>query len=319
MNDQHSNQAFSTLARSGFPTIGILGYGNIGRALGQRLADSGRKVIVHDRNLARIQRELPDNITVSYHIAGLAECDVVFTCLPDDVAVDSVTTGPGGLFGVLRKGAVHISTSTVSPTLSRQLAAGHLRAGQTFLVAAILGNPDIVRTGQAFLLTGGREDVQQALTPLLQQVAQRIFHVADDSGMASLMKLACNTLTGVTLQSMGEMIALLSKAGIDRQQVFDILTNSMFDGRVHRFYGGKIVNDGHLAPGMAATLALKDFALAMAEAEQRQVPMPLAGMVHARLMKLQADGLGALDWSVLGAVAAQDAGLEVKLPARQRS
>src|SRR3546814_16029475 len=86
---------------------------------------------------------------------------------------------------------------------------------QGFLVTAILGNPDIVHSGQAFVLAGGSENDLRRATPLLNLIAQRIFHVADDAGMASLMKVACNALTGITLQSMGETLALLSKAGIE--------------------------------------------------------------------------------------------------------
>src|SRR3546814_13315018 len=61
--------------------------------------------------------------------------------------------------------------------------------------------------------------------------------------MASLMKVACNALTGITLQSMGETLALLSKAGIDRRRAFEILTGTLFDGRVHKAYGGKMVDE----------------------------------------------------------------------------
>src|SRR3546814_4610027 len=98
--------------------------------------------------------------------------------------------------------------------------------------------PRSTRTDTLFpyttLFRSGSENDLRRATPLLNLIAQRIFHVADDAGMASLMKVACNALTGITLQSMGETLALLSKAGIDRRRAFEILTGTMFDGRVHK-------------------------------------------------------------------------------------
>ena len=62
------------------------------------------------------------------------------------------------------------------------------------------------------------------------------------------MKLAGNVLTAATMQSMGEVLALLRKGGIDRQVAFDILTNSLFDSKVHRTYGAKFVKNATALP-----------------------------------------------------------------------
>lgn len=312
-SDQITRASTQTGARE-IERVGVLGFGHMGQALCQRLVDGGFETLVHDRDLERLQREAPFGAEVVKEIGGFAGCDAVLTSLPDDDALDSVTRSPGGLFSVLRRDAVHIATSTVSPALSRRLAASHKALGQGFLVAAILGNPDIVRSGQAFVLAGGSGDQLRQVAPLLDLIAQRVFHVDEDAGMASLTKLACNALTAATLQSMGEVLALLTKAGIERHRVFEMLTGTLFDGRVHRSYGGKIVDQRYLPAGMAAPLALKDLRLALAEAEQWRVPMPLAGMVHDRLVALLAHGWSDLDWSALGALAARDAGMDANVP-----
>ncbi len=295
-------------------TVGVLGFGHMGQSLVKRLHEGGLKTIVYDRDLERLHREMPSGVSVVSEIAGLSCCDAVLTSLPDDDALNAVTKSPGGLFSVLGKNALHIATSTVSAALSRRLAASHQALGQGFLVAAILGNPDIVRDAKAFILACGAESELTRAAPLLQLFSQRIFHVDEDAGMASLMKVACNALTGITLQSMGEILALLSKAGMDRHQAFHILTNTMFDGRVHKAYGGKIVEECYLPAGMTAPLAVKDLRLALAEAEHWMVPMPLAGVVHDRLVAMMARGWRDLDWSALGALAATDAGLQVNVP-----
>jgi 3-hydroxyisobutyrate dehydrogenase-like beta-hydroxyacid dehydrogenase len=106
----------------------------------------------------------------------------------------------------------------------------------------------------------------------------------------------------------------LRKGGIDPRVGFDVLTNSLFDSRVHKIYGGKIVDEAYSPPGMAVPLAVKDLRLALAEAERQAVPMPAASLVHDRLVGMLARGWADLDWSALGLLAARDAGLDNSAP-----
>ena len=121
----------------------------------------------------------------------------------------------------------------------------------------------------------------------------------------------------VAYLSMGEVLALLRKGGIDRHVAFDVLTNSLFDSKVHRTYGGKIVEERYSPAGMAVPLAIKDLRLALAEAEHEAVPMPVASLVRDRLVALVAGGWADLDWSALGGLAARDAGLGASLDANR--
>ena len=104
-------------------------------------------------------------------------------------------------------------------------------------------------------------------------------------------------------------MALLRKGGVDGHLAFDVLTGSLFDSRVHKTYGAKIVDARYSPPGLAVPLAVKDLRLALAEAEHLAVPMPAASLVHDRLVAMVARGWAELDWSALGLLAAVDAGL----------
>ena len=90
---------------------------------------------------------------------------------------------------------------------------------------------------------------------------------------------------------------------------YDVLTNSLFDSRVHKTYGGKIVDEQYSPAGLAVPLAIKDLRLARAEAERAAVPMPAATLVHDRHVGMAARGSNGLDWSAFGLLAAVDAGL----------
>lgn len=133
--------------------------------------------------------------------------------------------------------------------------------------------------------------------------------ISDDAASANLMKLAANALTATTLECMGEVLALLRKGGVDGHLAYDVLTNSLFNSRVHKSYGARIVEGRYSPAGLAVPLALKDLRLALAEAEHAAVPMPAVSLVHDRLVAMAARGWNELDWSALGLLAAVDAGV----------
>lgn len=294
--------------------VGIVGLGRMGSAFAENLHAAGYPVIVWDACPTHVDAMVQPGIIAATDPNGLASCDVVITSLPDDNALAAATTGPQGLLDVLATGAIHISMSTVSPSLSRRLAAAHAARGQGFVSAPILGNPDMARAAGVFVLAAGPSAELDSICPLLEVLGQRVFVIGEDAAAANTMKLAANVLTALTMQGMAEVLALIRKAGIDHHIGFDILTNSLFDSRVHRTYGGKIANERYSPPGMPAPLAVKDLRLALAEAESHSVPMPTASLVHDRLVAMVAQGWTNLDWSALGLLAARDAGLPDSLP-----
>jgi 3-hydroxyisobutyrate dehydrogenase-like beta-hydroxyacid dehydrogenase len=192
---------------------------------------------------------------------------------------------------------------------SRRLAHQHELAGQGYVAAPVLGNPDLAEARKLFVIVAGASPAVARVSPVLGRLGQRLFLLGDDPGAANLMKLAANALTALTLQSMGEVLALLRKGGVDAGAAFEVLTGSLFDGKVHKTYGGKIVESHYSPPGMTTPLAVKDLRLALAEAEHMAVPMPATCLVHDRLVATVARGWTELDWSALGLLAACDAGL----------
>ena len=287
----------------------VVGLGRMGEAFVGNLLADGLEVKVFDRDQERgramgARGEVP----VDDH-AGLGSCPVVVTSLPNDDALTRVTLGDGGLVDTLAAGAIHISMSSVNPDLCRRLARAHAAAGQEFVAAPVFGNPDLASARGLFIVASGNAPAIARIGNLLDRLGQRMFLLGEDPGAAPLMKLGGNVLTALTLQSMGEVLALPRKSGIDGRAGFEVLTNSLFDGKVHKAYGGKIVEQRYRPPGMTTPLAVKDLRLALAEAEKSLVPMTAASLVHDRLLAVMARGWSDLDWSALGLLAAAEAGL----------
>ena len=258
--------------QSSIQRIGVVGLGHMGSDFAGNLIADGYQVTVYDRDEKHAAPLVAKGATAAAAIVDLARCEIVLTSLPDDDALADVTLRDGGLIHVLTPGAIHVSMSTVSPGLSRRLAQQHRLAGQGFVAAPVLGNPDLAQARKLFVIVAGESSAVARVSSVLDRLGQRVFLLGDDPGSANLMKVAANALTALTLQSMGEVLALLRKGGVDARVAFEVLTGSLFDGKVHKTYGGKIVESHYSPPGMTTPLALKDLRLALAEAEHMAVP-----------------------------------------------
>jgi len=115
-------------------------------------------------------------------------------------------------------------------------------------------------------------------------------------------------LLGAAIEALGEAMALVGKAGVDRHRYLELLTSTLFRAPVYETYGGLIADQRFEPAGFAAPLGFKDIRLALAAAESLRVPMPLGSLLHDRLLTLIARGGETLDWSAIGLLAARDAG-----------
>src|SRR5438552_15333663 len=133
--------------------VGVVGLGQMGRAFADNLVEDGYQVLGYDQDPSR--SVTLTGVSDAARLEDLAACDVVLTSLPDDDALAAVALGPDGLAAFLSQHAVHISTSTVSPGMSRRVAEEHARRGQGYIAAPVLGNPDFARARKLFVLAAG--------------------------------------------------------------------------------------------------------------------------------------------------------------------
>src|SRR5262249_49152905 len=161
--------------------------------------------------------------------------------------------GRDGLAIGLTSGATHLSMSTISTAAANELAAKHALHGQGYVAAPVFGNPDAARARQLFIIAAGAPADAERCRPLLDVLGQRTFAVGEHPAHANLIKLLGNMLTATTLEALAEIVALIRKRGLDPKLFIDIMTDTMFGGRVHRIYGEKIVAERY-APGFALPL-----------------------------------------------------------------
>jgi 3-hydroxyisobutyrate dehydrogenase-like beta-hydroxyacid dehydrogenase len=288
--------------------FGFIGLGRMGSRMAANLLAAGHALTVYNRTPAKAEAFAAKGANIAKTPADAARGDVVITMLADDAAVEQVAFGKHGILDTLAKGAIHVSMSTISVALSERLAAAHRDRGQTYLAATVFGRPDAAEAAKLFVIAAGKPEAVASCQPLFDAIGQRTFYVAPDAPKANLIKLSGNFLIMSVIESMAEAIALVSKAGIDRNAYVELLTATLFGAPVYKTYGGLIAEERYQPPGFKAALGYKDVQLALSAAKDLKVPMPMASLISDRLMALIASGGASLDWSALGLLAKRDAG-----------
>jgi 3-hydroxyisobutyrate dehydrogenase-like beta-hydroxyacid dehydrogenase len=291
--------------------IGFVGLGLMGAAMAANLARAGHALHAFVRRPEQIDQLQMPGITPTLHLPDLFDCDIVLSMLPDDDAVRSVffgtNNGIDGLADHLAPGAVHLCMSTISTAAAAEFASAHQHRGQGYVAAPVFGNPDAAKARQLAIIVAGSPLCCELTRPIVESLG-RVFVVGTEAVQANLIKLLGNMMTATSLEVLAEVTTVLRKRGLDPQQFVDIMTGTMFGSRVHSIYGNRIVA-GDYAPGLSMPLALKDVRLALAEAEQAGAPMPSVSLVRDRMITAIARGHAGLDWTALGLVAQEEAGI----------
>jgi 3-hydroxyisobutyrate dehydrogenase-like beta-hydroxyacid dehydrogenase len=289
--------------------VGLIGLGNMGSGIAKTLLRAGHRVTAYNRTRARAEALRPDGAIVAGTAAEACLGEAVITMLAEDAAVEAEVFGKDGVLASLPRGAVHISCSTISVALSDRLAAEHARAGQEFVSAPVFGRPDAAEAGRLAVVAAGPKAAVDRCKPLFEVMGPKLWIVGEKQSLANVVKLSGNFLIASVLESLSEAIAFARKSGVDAASLMDFLTSTLFNAPVYKTYGSLIVEGNYDKVGFALPLGLKDTRLVLQAAEAQSVPMPIASVIRDRFITAIARGNANSDWSALGRIAAEDAGL----------
>lgn len=287
--------------------IGFIGLGRMGSAMAANLIKAGFDVTVFNRSAEKAEPLVQMGARLATSIAAASQVDVVITMLANDSAVGAAVFGRGGIVESLPAGAIHVSMSTISVALCDEIAQAHVRAGQRFVAAPVFGRPEAAAAAKLFIVAGADPATLAVCQPLFDVLGQKTFPVGNVPQVANLIKLSGNFLIASVMEAMGEAIALVSKAGVDPNSYVELLTTTIFPAPIYRTYGNLIASRQFLPAGFLAPLGYKDIRLTLAAADGLRVPMPLAGLLRDRFLRLLAHGGEGMDWSAIGGLASEDA------------
>lgn len=244
--------------------IGWIGLGNMGIPMAEQLINAGYAVMVYNRSKdkeaslkemgASIAQTPQDLITTT---------DVVIVMVSDDAAIAQIFNGEGGLLRVETSGKIIINMSTVSPSISKEMAALCKSNGNFYLDAPVSGSVKQAETGQLVIMVGGEEDVFNQVKPILEKMG-KLAKLVGENGAGNSAKLAINSLLALYAQGLAETVLFANKQGIKTSDLLELINNAAIGNIFTKIKGDAIIAD-HYKAAFALKHIVKDLNLAKAE------------------------------------------------------
>ncbi len=256
-------------------SVALLGLGLMGRPMALNVARAGHALVVWNRTRARAEdlaAAAPGVRVAATPQEAVAQADVALTIVSDPPALESVLWGANGALVGLRRGALLIDSSTVSPALARRAAAACRVRGASFLDAPVTGGAWGAEQGELVFMVGGDPAVAERARPLLGAMGKRVFHLGPH-GAGQTIKLAINLLLALEVGALAEALALVRAAGIAGEKLIEVMQSSMARAAVLDIKAPLILKDEY-APSFPLRLMHKDLGLALDLANQLGVPLP---------------------------------------------
>jgi 2-hydroxy-3-oxopropionate reductase len=278
--------------------IGFIGLGVMGRSMSENLLRHGFPLVAYNRSPGPVGELAAMGAKAAASAAQVAaESDVIITMLPDTPDVELVYFGPEGLIHHLRPGMLLIDMTTASPEIARKIHQAALQKGADSLDAPVSGGDVGARAGTLSIMAGGSSDSFERARMIFEAIGKNIVHMGD-AGAGQVTK-ACNQIVvALTIEAVGEALALAKKSGVDPAKVRDALLGGFAQSRVLDVHGLRSLEQ-RFEPGFRVRLHRKDLSIALRSAEHSGVSLPHTAQVFEMMDILISRGLGDLDHSII--------------------
>jgi 2-hydroxy-3-oxopropionate reductase len=276
--------------------IGFIGLGIMGKPMALNLMKAGHRLVVTSRSRKPVDELAAAGATaVSTPAAVAKEASVVITMVPDTPDVELVLTGPNGVLSTLKPGTVVIDMSTISPGVTKKLAAAVAAKGGSMLDAPVSGGEIGAKNATLTIMVGGDEKVFERARPILACMGkpESVTYIGE-SGAGQVAKLCNQICIGGALAGVAEGFALAQSLGIDRSRVRQALLGGFAGSKVLEVHGQRMLT-GDYKPGFFTRLYQKDLRLTSEAGLANGVAMPVTSIVTQFVNALCSAGGGELD------------------------
>ena len=292
-------------------TIGWIGLGRMGEAMVKRLLKAGHPVSVWNRTAAKAEPLVEYGATIATSKQALSSCDVVFTMVSTTDDLKEVLFGEGGLVSGKQRPQVVVDSSSISQEGSAEIRARLEGLGVAYLCAPVSGNAKVAKAGKLLIVASGPKPLYDQAAPYLAAIGRKVMWVGEGE-LARVWKIAHNTMFGVVIQNLCEITVLAEKAGIPRHVFLESINDSVLGSMYTRYKSPVLTNLTFDQVTFTPKLLLKDMDLGMGAAKAHGVAMPAAAATRESVARLVGRGYEDIDFAVLLAETAKDAGLELK-------
>ena len=292
--------------------LGFIGLGVMGGQMVNRLLGKGHTVTGYNRTRAKAQWLVEKGMHWANSPRAVASAsDFTFAMVTNAAAIAAVAEGPDGLLAGLSAGKVVIDMSTVSPTVSRALAAQVRALGADMVDAPVSGSVITLQEGKLSVMVGGRKETFDRIKPLLLDIGPKVTHVGDN-GLALSMKIATNLSLAVQMLAFSEGVLLAEKSGIAREVAVDVLTHSAVASPMIQYRGPFVLQQPEEA-WFDVNMMQKDMVLAMDLGRQLDVPLPTTAVSNEFLTAARGMGWTKYDFACVFDVLAAMAGVKTPI------
>lgn len=290
--------------------VAFIGLGNMGLPIANNLLKNHVNLFVYNRTKEKMAQIINQGAqSLEWPKNAYEKCNIVFSMVSNDQALLDITTGDNGILKNAKPGCIHVSMSTISPKLARDLAEKHLEKGVQYIAAPVFGRPDRAENAQLAICYAGQPEAKMQIEPLLNFIASKYYDFGEMADTANSVKLSGNFLILNVIESLSEAFAFGKKNGVNPHDLYTFLIKTIFPSPVYEAYGKLIVNQQFSPAGFKMSLGLKDIDLLLRTADATKVPMPIAGLLHDRLMAGLANDRHDLDWSAISMTQMEESGL----------
>ena len=263
----------------------------MGLPMAGHLRAAGHALTVHTRTKSKAKALTSKGATWAATPAAAAEgADVVFICVPDTPDVEKVLLGEDGVLGAVKRGAIVVDHSTISPSATRNFANQLARKGAKLLDAPISGGDVGARNGTLSIMVGGDETAFKHVEPLLRHMGTTITYCGP-SGAGQLTKLVNQILVSITNMAVCEALTFGKRNGLDLEKTIAALAAGAAGSWQLANLGPRMIKHD-FKPGFTIDLQQKDLKIVLQTAEESNTSLPAASLVHQLFTAAQAAGHG---------------------------
>jgi len=241
--------------------IGWIGLGTMGNPMSAQLIKAGYALTVYNRSKGKEATLKEQGAVIAATPSQLAQqTDVIIIMVTDDKAIEQIFNGVDGLLAANISGKVIVNMSTVSPTISKQMATACADKGAQYIDAPVSGSVKHAETAQLVIMAGGDASTFGNVKPILEKMGKKATHLGD-TGTGNAAKLAINTLLAIHAQGLAEAVVLAGKNGIDAATLMALLNEGAMANPFMKIKGDAIIDDNY-APAFTVKNIAKDLGLA---------------------------------------------------------
>ena len=275
--------------------VGFVGLGAMGMGMATQLLKKGFQVAAVDTRAELKERWTAAGGEWCESPADAAiDAEVFVAMVVNAEQIESVLFGGKGALKNLRPKSVVIATSTVSPAFSRDLGKRLAESGYLFIDGPVSGGVVGAESGSLSIMAAGSDEAFEIGGPVLDAMAAKIYRIGAEPGLGSIVKTVNQLLAGSHIALAAEAMAFGTRAGVDPQVLFDVISHSagsswMFNNRVPHMIAGDFT------PLSAVNIFVKDLGIVLDIAHELRFPLPMAALAHQLFLAAAALGLGNQD------------------------